>query len=111
MAREQREKLARILRVLVEKETVTPGDVVVETGLPRYEVLAAFHFLEALGVVRLVYWKGSYKIYTGTEYARLLLEALEAESPLEHLASMIASRQATTIPVGVSHEGEAVEAA
>ncbi len=87
---EQREKLARILKVLVEKETVTPGDVVVETGLPRYEVLAAFHFLEALGVVRLIYWKGSYKIYASTRYARLLLEALSEPEPLEALARLLA---------------------
>ncbi len=87
---QQREKLARILRVLIEKETVTPGDVVVETGLPRYEVLAAFHFLEALGAARLVYWKGSYKIYSATRYTRLLLEALEAEEPLEYIAEKLA---------------------
>ncbi len=89
--REQREKLVRILKVLVDRETVTPGDVVVETGLPRYEVLAAFHFLEALGVVRLIYWKGSYKIYASTRYAHLLLEALAEPDPLEALAKMLAS--------------------
>ena len=96
---QQRDKLARILRVLVERETVTPGDVVGETGLPRYEVLAAFHFLEALGAARLVYWKGSYKIYAPTRYTRLLLEALEAEEPLEYIAEKLAP---STIPHAVA---------
>ena len=93
MSQQQREKLARILRVLLDRETVTPGDVVVETGLPRYEVLAAFHFLEALGAAKLIYWKGSYKIYTSTKYTRLLLEALEAEEPLEYIAEKLAPAQ------------------
>ncbi len=104
---DQREKLAKILRVLVDRETVTPGDVVVETGLPRYEVLAAFHFLEALGAARLIYWKGSYKIYTATRYTRLLLEALQAEEPLEYIAEKLASTQPSIAGVEAPAEAEA----
>ncbi len=67
-------------------------------------MLAAFHFLEALGVIRLVYQKGSYKIYMGTRFVNLLLEALEAEEPLEY----IAERLSPSIEAPVTAQSEAV---
>jgi DNA-binding IclR family transcriptional regulator len=73
-----RERLAKILEVVVSRELVSPGDVVVETGLPRYLVLAAFQCLEALGLVEPVFSKGSYKLYSPRPLARKLLEALHA---------------------------------
>ena len=84
-----RERLATILEAIVSRDVVSPGDVVVETGLPRYLVLAAFQCLEALGVIEPVFVKGSYKVYSATIYARKLLEALKAgaERPLFAIVS------------------------
>ncbi len=83
MAESSRERLKEILEVLVSQEFVSPGDVVVKTGLPRYLVLAAFQCLEALGLVEQVYSKGSYKVYTATIYARKVLELLrETNAPV-----------------------------
>lgn len=84
-----RERLRAILEVIVSKDVVSPGDAVVETGLPRYLVLAAFQCLEALGVIEPVFVKGSYKVYSATIYARKLLEALKsgAERPLLAIVS------------------------
>jgi alkylated DNA nucleotide flippase Atl1 len=77
-----RERLRNIIKSMVGK-VVTPGDVVSLTGLPRYEVLATFHVLEALGVVELVNEKGNYKVYKLSSLGLRLLEALESEKALE----------------------------
>jgi len=83
-----RARLKEILEVIVSKDLVSPGDAVVETGLPRYLVLAAFQCLEALGVVEPVFTKGSYKVYAGTVYAKKLLKAIESgEKPILALIS------------------------
>ncbi len=58
---------------------VTPGDVVSATGLPRYEVLATFHILEALNIVELVNSKGNYRVYKLSELGNKLLKVLERE--------------------------------
>jgi alkylated DNA nucleotide flippase Atl1 len=58
---------------------VTPGDVVALTGLPRYEVLATFHILEALGIVELMNAKGNYRVYRLTDLGEKLLEALDKD--------------------------------
>ncbi len=100
---EARERLAEILEAIVGREYVSPGDVVVETGLPRYLVLAAFQCLEALGLVEQVYSRGSYKVYTATLYARRLLEALRSGSEAPLLAALTAAP-------GVHKSGEAAEA-
>jgi hypothetical protein len=73
-----RERLSRILEAIVSRDLVSPGDVVVETGLPRYLVLAAFQCLEALGILEPVFSRGSYKLYTPRPLARKLLDALKA---------------------------------
>ena len=86
-----RERLAEILEAVVAREYVSPGDVVVETGLPRYLVLAVFQCLEALGLVEQVYSRGSYKVYTATVYARRLLEALRSGAPSPLLAAVSGS--------------------
>jgi len=77
-----RERLRNIIKSMVGK-VVTPGDVVSLTGLPRYEVFAAFHVLEALGIVELVNEKGNYKVYKLSNLGLRLLEALESEKALE----------------------------
>lgn len=71
-----RERLKSILSSM-RGRVVTPGDVVALTGLPRYEVLAAFHVLEALGFIEVVHAKGNYKIYKLSDLGERLLEALE----------------------------------
>ena len=87
-----REKLVAILREIVSGRLVSPGDVVVRTGLPRYEVLGAFHVLEALGVIEAVYSRGNHKLYSPRPVAEKLLEVLEegVSDPLEELARRIA---------------------
>jgi predicted transcriptional regulator len=57
----------QILRSLQEKEAANPGDIVMSTGLPRYLVLAAFQILEELGFIKLIYHRGSHKVYKLSE--------------------------------------------
>jgi sugar-specific transcriptional regulator TrmB len=80
-----------VLEALVARDFVSPGDVVVETGLPRYMVLAYMQCLEALGVVEPVYVKGSHKLYTVTPLAEKLLKALKegARRPIEAILAGI----------------------
>ncbi|BBD71719.1 hypothetical protein HS1genome_0108 [Sulfodiicoccus acidiphilus] len=59
---------------------LNPGDVVVKTGLPRYEVLAVFHVLEGLGLIRQIYSKGSHKVFKLTDKGLEILQALEKGS-------------------------------
>lgn len=75
---EFRLRLKQILLSMRDK-VVTPGDVVSFTGLPRYEVLATFHVLEALKLIELVNAKGNYRVYKLSELGEKLLEALEKE--------------------------------
>ncbi len=78
-----------ILEALEKRGAANPGDIVSETGLPRYLVLAAFHVLHELGLIELIYSKGSHKVYRvsekGKEYlnsevltSRENMEAVEA---------------------------------
>lgn len=76
---EFRSRLKLILMNMRDR-VVTPGDVVSLTGLPRYEVLATFHVLEALNLVELVNSKGNYRVYRLSELGVKLLKALEKES-------------------------------
>jgi hypothetical protein len=55
---------------------VSPSDVIASTGLPRYEVLASFHILEALNIIEAVYVRGNYKLYKLSELGKKLLDAL-----------------------------------
>ncbi len=70
-----REKLTLILEALRDR-IASPSDVIAVTGLPRYEVLASFHILEALGIITVVYARGNYKLYKLTEVGYELLNAL-----------------------------------
>ncbi|MEM3974106.1 MAG: hypothetical protein QW320_07060 [Ignisphaera sp.] len=70
-----REKLLTILNALKDR-IASPSDVIAVTGLPRYEVLAAFHVLEALSIVEVVYTRGNYKIYRLSETGKKLLDIL-----------------------------------
>ncbi|MEM1786949.1 MAG: hypothetical protein QXV93_03680 [Zestosphaera sp.] len=72
---ESKERLKKILEVMVGR-VVTPGDVVALSGLPRYEVLAAFHVLEALNMIEVINEKGNYKVYKMTDLGLKLLKAL-----------------------------------
>jgi DNA-binding transcriptional ArsR family regulator len=77
-----RERLKNIIESMVGR-VVTPGDVVAATGLPRYEVLATFHVLEALGIIELVNEKGNYRVYKLSGLGLKLLKALESAEGLE----------------------------
>ncbi len=61
----------------IKDGALNPGDVVVKTGLPRYEVLAIFHVLEGLQTIKPIYSKGSHKVYKLTDKGLQILEALE----------------------------------
>ncbi|RLG84093.1 MAG: hypothetical protein DRO39_07875 [Thermoprotei archaeon] len=74
---EPREKILAMLKAMIDR-LVSPSDVISSTGLPRYEVLAAFHVFEALGIVKRVYSRGNYRLYQLTEAGRRLLEILES---------------------------------
>jgi predicted transcriptional regulator with HTH domain len=65
-----------MLRILKDR-IASPSDIIALTGLPRYEVLASFHILEALNIVDIVYVRGNYKLYKLSEFGKKLLEALE----------------------------------
>ncbi len=74
-------KLILILREL--KDNIrTPSDIVVATGLPRYEILGSMHVLEALEIVKIVHSKGNYKLYTLSKLGESILEALENNQDL-----------------------------
>lgn len=79
--REFRSRLKSIIEAMVGK-VVTPGDVVASTGLPRYEVLATFHVLEALGIIELVNEKGNYRVYKLSSLGLKLLKALDSAESL-----------------------------
>ena len=79
--REFRHRLKSIIEAMVGR-VVTPGDVVASTGLPRYEVLATFHVLEALGIIELVNEKGNFRVYKLSGLGFKLLKALESAQSL-----------------------------
>ena len=70
-----REKLVMMLNALKDR-IASPSDVISSTGLPRYEVLASFHILEALNIIEVVYVRGNYKLYKLSELGKKRLEAL-----------------------------------
>ena len=102
---EARARLIEILEAVTRSGYISPGDVVVATGLPRYLVLAAFQCLEALGIIEQVYSRGSYKVYTATMHARKLLDALKAGEPAPVLA-LLGSEEHQEAPVA-AEGGEA----
>ncbi|MEM0374165.1 MAG: hypothetical protein QXV69_04265 [Sulfolobaceae archaeon] len=61
----------------IKAGALNPGEVASKTGLPRYEVLAAFHIFEALGLIELIYSRGSHKVYKLTKKGEEVLEGLE----------------------------------
>ncbi len=77
-------KLISILSHLKDNISA-PSDIVMKTGLPRYEVLGAFHVLEALGIVSIVHSRSNYKLYTLSEVGKRILEILLSGGSLEDL--------------------------
>ncbi|BDB97027.1 winged helix-turn-helix domain-containing protein [Saccharolobus caldissimus] len=61
----------------IKSGAVNPGDVVVRTNLPRYEVLAIFHILEELGLIEAIYSKGSHKAFRLTKKGEEILDGLK----------------------------------
>ena len=100
--KEFRLRLKRILESMVGR-VVTPGDVVALTGLPRYEVLATFHVLEALGVIEVINAKGNYRVYRLTTLGVELLKALQEGEQV--LITVSASAQETSTE-SMSSDGE-----
>lgn len=72
-----KEKLSAILSALKDR-IASPSDIISSTGLPRYEVLAAFHILEALNIISVVYMRGNYKLYKLSDLGVKLLSALSS---------------------------------
>jgi DNA-binding MarR family transcriptional regulator len=68
--------LTKSILETISRHPVNPGEIIVETGLPRYEVLAAVHVLEELGFIEKIYSRGTHKVYVLTEEGKRLLEAL-----------------------------------
>lgn len=89
---DSRAKLLSILSHL-DNNILAPSDVVVKTGLPRYEVLGAFHTLEALGIVSVVHSRNNYKLYTLSELGKRVLEILMRGDSLEDLAGLGGSEE------------------
>ena len=75
---------------------VTPGDVVSLTGLPRYEVLATFHVLEALGLIELMNAKGNYRVYKLSNLGERLLKVLEDSSEFMIDINLVEEEQEAT---------------
>lgn len=72
-----REKLLKILSSL-KNRIASPSDIIAVTGLPRYEVLAAFHILEALDFIEPVYVRGNYKLYRLTIEGEKVVDTLSS---------------------------------
>lgn len=73
----------RLVLEAIKKGHINPGEAVIYTGLPRYEVLALFHILEELKLIEIIYSKGSHKVYKLTEKGEEILEALQKDLEIE----------------------------
>ncbi|EZQ03196.1 hypothetical protein CM19_10245 [Candidatus Acidianus copahuensis] len=73
----------KIVLEAIKDGALNPGEVVVKTGLPRYEILALFHVLEGLNLIEAIYSKGSHKVYKLTKKGKEILEGLEKGLELE----------------------------
>ena len=73
----------RLILEAIKKGHINPGEAVIYTGLPRYEVLALFHILEELKLIETIYSKGSHKVYKLTEKGEEILEALQKDLEIE----------------------------
>ncbi len=93
--REFRLRLKKILESMAGR-VVTPGDIVALTGLPRYEVLATIHVLEALNFVELINEKGNFRVYKLTNAGLKLLKVLEEMSEVSVEVSVKHSEEVLT---------------
>ena len=73
----------KLILEAIKRGYINPGEAVVFTGLPRYEVLALFHILEELKLIETIYSKGSHKVYKLTEKGEEILEALQKGYEIE----------------------------
>ncbi|BCU68680.1 hypothetical protein HS7_21170 [Sulfolobales archaeon HS-7] len=69
--------LKRILEAFVNREVLNPGEAVVITSLPRYEVLAYFHIMEELDLIECIYSRGSHKVYQLTDKGKEVLDGMK----------------------------------
>lgn len=70
----------------IKNGAVNPGEAVIRTKIPRYEVLAIFHVLEGLGLITPIYSKGAHKVYKLTKKGEEILDALEKGYQIELVA-------------------------
>lgn len=103
---DSRAKLVSILSHL-DGNILAPSDIVVKTGLPRYEVLGAFHTLEALGIVSIVHSRNNYKLYTLSGFGKKVLEVLVRGGDLEDLVGVEESQGSISTTHRVGGEGTA----
>lgn len=75
----------KIILEAIKDGALNPGEVVVKTKLPRYEILAAFHILEELGLIETIYSKGSHKVYRLTSKGEEILEGLEKGNTIDFI--------------------------
>ncbi len=64
-----------VLAALRSEGVAGPGDLVAKTGMPRYLVLSTFRCLEELGLVELVYAKGTHRAYKLSTLGLRLLDS------------------------------------
>lgn len=67
----------KVILQSIRDGAVNPGEAVIRTKIPRYEVLAIFHVLEGLGLITPIYSKGAHKVYKLTVKGEEILEAME----------------------------------
>ncbi|AWR97087.1 hypothetical protein DFR86_05595 [Acidianus sulfidivorans JP7] len=76
----------KIILESIRDGAVNPGEVVIRTKIPRYEVLAIFHVLEGLGLISTIYSKGSHKVYKLTKKGEEILNGMEKGYEIEVIA-------------------------
>lgn len=103
-----RAKLVTVLSSL-RGYIASPSDIVLKTGLPRYEVLGVLHALEALDLVSIVHSRSNYKLYTLSETGERVLDALLSGMSLKDLLAPENQGREAEAPRTASSAGETAE--
>lgn len=61
----------------MERGPINPGDAVNLSSLPRYQVLAGFKIMEELGLIEVIYSKGSHKVYKISNKGETILKLIK----------------------------------
>ncbi|ARM75730.1 hypothetical protein [Acidianus manzaensis] len=73
----------KVILEAIKDGAVNPGEAVIRTKIPRYEVLAIFHVLEGLGLITTIYSKGAHKVYKLTKKGEEVLDGIEKGYEIE----------------------------